>query len=1011
MVYTLLLPLDTHTKGEQMKKLITTSLVLLAAYSCGQESSSSKPTAFTKNLNEESTNRPNYSHLDLYSFSNSSRAPQKNDIRYLSYESKVIKGLNSHNHISIETGVKDISIRGLKVIIKKGGDSGLFEKIYKRSDVKNFSIDAEIIEIHDAIHLAGSKVSLTAKTIRFVGEGSINTTPLDPKSITALQFQDGVDGLNAGSIYLHADEVIDKGRVTRLIANGGIGQNAGPGQAGDRGTNAVLKYGYHKYVSHSCYDTGRGAPICMDNVENGRPAGNGQNGKIGGKPGEPGEAGFIYTNKDFNLKTSQVGAKAGAEDSTRLGGLPGSPATTCAAKFRKGRKIEFDCRTAVVGASAVPQKAKKNKSTNRQIKIKRTKVSWVSNLTTPLKLKYIEDLYKAGRLEASQKEIKTFNSIISKNVMTIDRAPVMQKLSQFSNQMDMRLDFYGNKKTWVPNLGFEVNYVLFKNEVKRNIEVLYLSNSIANDLNKEVHDAREILDFQSGLFENIQAEKNKIDKTIDGIVTTNEALGEVKVAEEEFRYELSQLEKEIRAKAKNNIKVPFMDKAVKIFAAASKVIPVGQPALGIVGSGVDFFHSATNGSMTTGEILSKVPSMYTQFSDVDWGQTQSEIHEKIEELSLSNLEGMQSWEERARHLKKISDFTSPVFKAVADQMSEWRELEGDGSKLDREIDKIKRSHSMYQKVIESLENLNLKKKIFKDRVVDFQSSISKSLVAITSNYSAVALSFEDIETMNTARKRDYINAIEDVKRLASNSLHYYGYLLEKSYEYRLLKDYESNFDLKVLTDEVLNLINIGSGTTVDHVTSLEMIYNAQLTEITNTLLDNFNTDGPALTLTKEISLTSKELNTLNAGKDLYVDTTNENFFGENKENIRLLDLEVVSMETSGESSEVEVNMSHSGRSVINQNSVNFAFDFKNIDKNTTLHWTSTFNPLSGNLYHSDFDISDESLLRNLLGMDSIKTHLFTSPGARTFIKINLKKSAHTRVESSTLRLEYSYKIK
>jgi hypothetical protein len=314
-------------------------------------------------------------------------------------------------------------------------------------------------------------------------------------------------------------------------------------------------------------------------------------------------------------------------------------------------------------------------------------------------------------------------------------------------------------------------------------------------------------------------------------------------------------------------------------------------------------------------------------------------------------------------------------------------------------------------VIESLENLNLKKTIFKDRVVAFQSSMSNSLTAITTNYSALAYSFEDIQVMSIERKRDYMNAIDEVKNLASNSLHYYGYLLEKSYEYRLLKDYKSKFNLNILTDEIINLIRSGSGNSVDNIESLTMIYNGKLTEITNALLENYNDNGAALTLSREIEFSVEELNTLSAGKAIYIDTTRTEFFGEDKENIRLLDLEVESMTTTGASSLVEVHMSHSGRSVIDQNSVNFVFDFKNPNQNSALHWSSNFNPGSGKLYHSEFNINDESLLRNLLDMDSGNSQLFISPGARTFIKVELKKEDHARVESMTLRMDYSFRLK
>ncbi len=993
-----------------MKKLITTSLIMLSVFSCGQKGDSGQSdSVLTQNLEEASGNKPNYSHLDLYSFSNNLKKPLKADLRYMQYQDRKSKGVESLNHISPEGGIKDVSISGLKVIIKKDDPQGLYKKLYQRSDLKSLSIDAETIEIHDPIHLAQTDITLTAKKIIFIGAGSINTTPLDSIALRAPQFKDGVDGLDAGSIYVHADEIVEDKKSVRFIANGGKGQGAGPGQAGRRGTNAVLKHGYYKYTSHVCHP-GTNTNICFDEVERGSPSGNGQNAIVGGKPGEGGQAGKIYINKNFSIAATQTGGVAGNTDSLRLGGAPGSPVTTCAAKFKRRRVRSYDCITAIGGASAMPIKAKRPWAFDKKIQIKRTKASWISSAITPFQYKYIEDLYKAGYLSSSQSEISSLKNTITKNVTGMETKALQQKLTKLSNQMDMRLDFYGNKKTWVPNLGFEVNYMLFKNEVKRNIEVLYLANSMSIDLEKEQMNIQTIKELQSELFENIDAEKKEIDKTIDDIVATNEALGELKTAEEEFHYQLKEVERQIKAKAKRNIKVPFMDKAVKVFAAASKVIPVGQPALGAVGMGVEFFHNATNGSMSAGEILQQAPSMYGQFQELDWKATTKEIHEKLDELSLSHLEGMDSWEERGKHLKKIVDFSSPVFKAVASQMSQWKEMEG-GSKLDREIAKIKSSHKMYRKVIEALENLNLKKTLFKDRVIDFQSSMSDALTSITVNYSALAYSFEDIETISIERKRDYMSALDEVKSLASKSLHYYGYLLEKSYEYRLLKDYKSKFNLDILTDEILNLIKTGAGNSVNNIESLEVIYNAKLTEITNELLHVYNDSSAAQTMSKEVSLTVEEINSLNNGQAIYLDTTQANFFGEDKENIRLLDLEVESIKSSGTHAQIEVSMSHSGRSVIDQNSVNFVFDFHHPKTNSALNWRSVYNPWANTYYHSEISANDESLLRNLLDLDSGNSQLFISPGARTFIKVELNKSEQTKINSMRIRMDYSYRIK
>jgi hypothetical protein len=138
---------------------------------------------------------------------------------------------------------RNIEISG-KTVVFDGSAPQQYGNLYARfnsvgqsnADIKSLTIYAETATIRGPLSLPGTNVVIYARHLRFedtAGKASINTTPL-PYLTGAAQFADGLPGQSGGNITLHiGDFYSDPGTSIRLISQGGTGQDAGQGRAGN----------------------------------------------------------------------------------------------------------------------------------------------------------------------------------------------------------------------------------------------------------------------------------------------------------------------------------------------------------------------------------------------------------------------------------------------------------------------------------------------------------------------------------------------------------------------------------------------------------------------------------------------------------------------------------------------------------------------------------------------------------------------------------------------------------
>ncbi len=996
-----------------MKKLLVTAMATTILMSCSDNSKKSSSTKSTVSTQSEHTARTDIDLNSVHyhpSFSmdksfgrlvNEGKSLSTTDSRYFNITSFKNSESVNLNYETYSDGLKTIVISGKHIVINRNDLNGLYKVLRKTTDVEKVIINVETLELSVALELHQANVEIYAKKLILSDYAQIITTPIEQTN-RAQQFTDGVDGLNGGDVKIIV-ETVEKNKLKAdytIITNGGQGQKAGEGQIGTRGANPQIVEGTTFHLFSMEPFGGRRVGV---------PAGDGQNAQVGGKPGEGGDAGFVITNTD--LRVSTLGGRAGEMDTYKEGGEPGKPARTCEMYIHRGVR---NCHIAIKGDGVDPKQAIREFGSSSVVEY--VDESWVNSGYIWSELRFAKDLYQAYKINKATKHFVSLEKEIRKsNDKSISVINALNEISTFKNQITARQDYFGNSITWTPNLSLLTTYELFKQEVDRSIKLILMTEKLKLSIGKETVSFDEISQLQEELYVEVEGKREEITNAVDKIVLNNTVIEDVKVSEQEFNDELKIVEKKIEQMAKKNLAPPKSDKMIKTVAAIAKVVPVGQPTLGAAAIGIEYIHELSKGNKSASEIVSDIPSLASQFEGFDWEKATTQVNDAFDELSPRHFQDMTTDKERLEHAKKMLDFSKPIYGAISDSMKLWEKYEVPRSELEAEISKIKNTHPVYKNLVKKLNQLLIKRELLLKTVSSFNHKVESALGKISTNYTAIATLSGNLLSLQTHRKNDFEITLNKIQEGAQRALEYYQYLFSKSYEYKFLDTYSGEMKLDKVTERARQLVKNDMGTFEENVDIVRAVFEGTLQSITKEIVSKFSVLGAGMINHKDYVLTEEELYALNKNEEIYLDFTSEDFFGSNKENIRINDIEVsedFSIENF-DNDDLEIVFSHYGKSILHKDEGVFLFEVNKDSRNSNYDWVSTVSPLTGTVYNSEPNPEDLSLIKTLTSQRDINTagQVFIRPGGRSFIKVKLNRKNNENLKKLIIKIEYTSNFK
>jgi hypothetical protein len=938
------------------------------------------------------------------------------------------------NNIKYGKGTREISITGKHIILDDNDFQEIVMHIKGAKDLSRLTIESETLELHTKLRLFQTNVFIKTKNLVVGKNAEINTSGAQFES-RAKSFENGKNGLQAGDIKIIVSDIfgLDQRREAFLIANATNGQDAGHGVNGVRGTNAVLKKqpNFYKYQYDQCHRDSHGRHKKIMAIEcylkknlRGARSGNGGNARVGGMPGSPGKAGNIEMNlfvEDYHVQVK--GSISGKQDILRVGGEPGHPITTCA-RYESNRRTSktSDCKAAVRGVNVNPKIALITKTRDKVVK--QINGRWFSKKIIHHLMELTNDLYLNGYNLEAQLELANTRTILTNTKNDFPRkALFMSEIDMMDSKISARLDYFGNKKSWTPNFSFAVNYKTFQKEVKSAITTLFYTHLLSLNIVDVENKKESIISFQKNLLDEALETSKKLNSYIDIWESLTSKVEDLEVAEKEFQIELEILESEIRILAKKNIRIPFMEKAVGFLATASKVIPVGQPTFGLVGSGVETLYGFTQSENLIKDILNMGPSLIKDFNQMDYRAAQKELNQQLRlftpenlasytkaqagESSVEKVQRIKNEIKKKRSLvKEMIGFYKPIYESINSQTKMYRTQEISKSALHKEINKIRKSHRIYNKVIKKLKKLITLKSKVRNEMVKVGIMFTQGVNRITANYLTISDLYTELSEDVNLNKEELNQTLKRYKRNASDRLLYYHYRLSKSFEYKTLRSYKRSLSLENVFNSIIQLIEIGDRSlTPQDLDKLMTIFREELSEVFSDLMDYYERVGESTTLTKSFYLSSAEIEALNSGDHIYLNLLSHKSFGIEKNNIRVQGVSILPKYAIGRGIS-EIRVTHDDLSIISNDVGSYVFAHDSNQKKN--YWVASTDLRSKETVQGSIATEDLDIINTVFDTQYPLSKLYVNPSARSYYLIEKLGDADSVIKELEVEIKYSY---
>ena len=508
---------------------------------------------------------------------------------------------------------------------------------------RSLTICCDTLEVRGEFSLPEADVTIHARRLVWATpNAAINTSPLSwdlpnaPNAAGTTPGQNGANGRSAGSLRVFVGVVEGPGDSRpRFVAQGGHGQDQGQGSDGANGRN-MPAYSQHTwrsqdswlkklntlkvkfsppavYVDASWWGPAHVLPGPKQPIGSASFPTNGANAVAPGIPGNGGNGGELITNQTTGLvSVENQGGAAGATARNRKGGAAGSPQNSAMytlyiylQPFSVTNNPPHELKQkspptkTTKGSDAAAKPASRGAgSTPRPVTIDCAN-AWLHPLGLHAVLEYARDAYLGGDCDGVHALLAGYEEGLAQRVPKSTEAwnspwdavlpaqwtAAQAEVASMLQRLRAHLDYFGNAAGYTPLLSLPGSIKLYEGETRRTLRTMLLADWVRDETRKAEDAAAVFGDLIDSAIEDSARAAEQVtaaEKTIDDLVRKLDGLERQL---QDRGTELAELRTKLLAQAetteqeKANIRF-----SIKMAGAICQVIPVGQPALGAVGS-------------------------------------------------------------------------------------------------------------------------------------------------------------------------------------------------------------------------------------------------------------------------------------------------------------------------------------------------------------------------------------------------------------------------------------------
>ena len=822
-------------------------------------------------------------------------------------------------------GSKNHTIVGMHIILQKGNKNGLWETFHqdreksrqnpsKSASIRSLNIYCDTLEVYGALSMPEANVTICARRLAWKTEdAAIYTSPLFWDILKASPGKNGADGRNAGNITLFIgkmETIKSDYQPARLHAEGGAGQDPGAGQDGVAGSSRdswdgitfEISPGQPVHSSKLVYFNPRAVYVkyqwrwALSKVSDGVYGNdlfptNGTNAKPPGKPGKGGNGGKLTTNLEAVKQIFwTTGGMPGTKERDYRGGAAGQP-TSCAKYSLTLWQKEIGTHNAkyelsnigsnqtIKGADALAP-GENARGSEPVANILPVSNIWLQPLNLLKALEYIRDLYLAedrkGALEylsyyqealllPMPKEAGSWNedSRAQWTAAQCEVATMLQRLHE-------HLDYFGNPAGYTPLFSLAGTYNLYKQETGRALKTLLLASWI-KDKERDIKDAIKALDYTTiELNEDTAKAAKQVTDSEAKITDITKSIDALEKELNNMSNRLAILQNDLLTKAKSSLEQQAIIKStIKMAAAICQVIPVGQPALGAIGSLSSVASNMIGGDQTAvPDTVSKIGDVIAKAREATKQANESvQAKKDMGDKSASNVV-----EARASAIawSKIGDGLGPALAQVSEGL---QALQVPQSEVEAELQRLESQSQEWNELVKDIRDLNERKATLASDLADAFQSLGDGYTRASSNAAAVFSMQQERANAQGRLNPMAIGFVEQMGQRSRLTLLRYLYFMVKAYETTVFKPIDISWKLDAVTEKITELMKPVGGFDINSLSSLSDVlgplYEANLDSVRNQLIGDFPLTE--LTLPLSIGLSDDDLKILNNSEQVVID--------------------------------------------------------------------------------------------------------------------------------------------
>ncbi len=275
-----------------------------------------------------------------------------------------------------------------------------------------------------------------------------------------------------------------------------------------------------------------------------------------------------------------------------------------------------------------------------------TNASWIHPIAVEAVLRCARDMYRfeyrKQALEFIDPYMKELDSLRVRQTLHPDLERAYIEMQVLRTHTANNVDYFGNPVGWVPRLSASTNFGVWLGFRQTAIHLLYFTRRMQTDWTNLENAKRAVEETAKTLRTEMQEAWSALPQAYNSMADATNSLKNVSIACKELELEVEDVRQEATKQAAGDIAEQQAFKAAcQIVGGLLKIVPVGQPIVGGVGSLVDlaaeFDWTKPNPLEGTSKLFDDLSAQTTTFLDANsdsiQAHAQSDLKKKIDDAT------------------------------------------------------------------------------------------------------------------------------------------------------------------------------------------------------------------------------------------------------------------------------------------------------------------------------------------------------------------------------------------